>query len=165
MCFSQPAPQAPQIIYQGPSQSDLDRQAAALDTYRQQSAAQQKQFADALQAQIDQANKRAQEQSDQLAADRKAFESGIKTEAQKAQEVMASEKQKAQLDQAAAAAAAASENAALVQSSYGINTAQVTPTNALTTEPPKQKKRERESLKISPGSVGTTTGTGINIGV
>lgn len=165
MCFSQPAPKAPKIVYQGPKQSDLDAQAAALESYRQQAAAQQKQFADALQAQIDQANRQAEEQAAQLAAEREAFNSGIKTEAQAAQEAMAAETQKARLDMQAASAAAASENAAMVQSSYGVNTAQVTPTNPLTTEPPKPKKKEKESLKISAGSVGTTAGTGINIGV
>jgi hypothetical protein len=165
MCFSRALPQAPQIIYQRPSQADLDRQSASLETFRQQSAAQQKAFADSLQKQIDGANAEAKRQSDELAKQRASFDSGLKTEAEKAREAMAAESQKAQLDQAAAAAAAASENAAMVQSSYGVNTAQITPSNAQTTEPPQPKKKQRESLKIMPGSVSTTTGTGINIGV
>jgi hypothetical protein len=165
MCLSQPAPKAPTIVYQGPSQADIRRQAKALDTYRMQSAEQQKSFADALQKQIDTANAEAKRQADELAQQRAAFDSGVKTEAEKAKEALAAESQKAALDQAAAAAAAASENAAVVQSSYGVNTAQVTPANAQTTEPPQPKKKQKESLKIMPGSVSTTTGTGINIGV
>lgn len=166
MCFSQPAPKAPKIVYQGPKQSDLDAQAAALETYRQQSMAQQQQFATALQTQIDQANQRAQEMADQLAAEREAFQTGMQTEAQQAEQAMAAERQKAQLDMAASTAAAASENAALTQASYGVNTAQVTPTNPLTTEPPKPKKKEEKgTLKIGTAAVSTTAGTGVNIGI
>lgn len=133
MCFSQPAPRAPQIVYQGPSQADLDAQAAALETYRQQSTAQQQQFSAALQTQINEANQRAQEMADQLTA---------------------------------SAAAAASENAAIKQASYAVNTAQVTPTNAMTTEPPKPKKKEEKgTLRIGTAAVSTTPGTGLNIGV
>ena len=89
----------------------------------------------------------------------------MKTEAQKAADEMAVTKQKAQLDMAASNAAAASENAAVVQSSYGVNTAQVSPANAQVTEPAKPKKPEKESLKIAPGSVAATAGAGLNIGV
>lgn len=118
-----------------------------------------------LQSQIDNANRQTQELMDQIASDREAFNGGIQSEADQAAAAMAAERQKADLDMRANAAAASSENAALVQSAYGINRAQVSPTNALTTETPKPKKKEKESLKISAGSVGTTAGTGINIGV
>lgn len=118
-----------------------------------------------------------------LAQERAAFESGIKTESQKASDEMAASKQKlqldtlaansaaadiqkkAQLDMAASNAAAASENAAMVQNSYGVNTAQVTPANAQVTKPVVSKKPEKESLKIAAGSVATTAGSGLNIGV
>lgn len=131
----------------------------------QQSAQQQQTFASALQQQIESANRQAEQQSSMLAQERAAFESGIKTESQKASDEMAATKQKAQLDMAASNAAAASENAAMVQNSYGANTAEVTPANAQVTKPVVSKKPEKESLKIAAGSVAATAGSGLNIGV
>lgn len=163
MCFS--SPKAPIIQYVGPSQSDIDAQNQSLQMFMQQSAQQQQMFASTLQAQIDAANREAERQAASLAEQRASFDTGMKTEAQKASEEMLAAKQKAQLDMAAESAAAASQNAAQVQSSYGVNTAQITPVNAQVTEPIKPKKPERDSLKITPGSVETMSGTGINIGV
>jgi hypothetical protein len=163
MCFG--SPKAPQIIYSGPSSEDIAAQNASLQTFMEQSAQQQQTFASALQQQIDAANQQSQQYASTLAQERSALESGIKTEAQMAAEEMAATRQKAQLDMAASNAAAASENAAMVQSSYGINTAQATPANAQVTEPAKPKKPEKESLKIAPGSVAATAGAGLNIGV
>jgi septal ring factor EnvC (AmiA/AmiB activator) len=71
MCFARRA-SAPQIISQGPSQEDIDRQNQALQVYQQQIAAQQKAMADQLQQQIDRANAEAQRQREQLAADQAA---------------------------------------------------------------------------------------------
>ena len=52
MCFGS-QPQAPEIVYRGPSQAELDANNRSLETYRQQSMAQQQQFATQLQQQID----------------------------------------------------------------------------------------------------------------
>ena len=69
MCFfSSPSP--PQIVYQGPSQADIDANNAALEQYRQQSMAQQEQFSSALQKQIDEANAMAEKQRMQLEQER-----------------------------------------------------------------------------------------------
>jgi small-conductance mechanosensitive channel len=69
MCFFS-SPSAPQVVYQGPSQADIDANNAALDTYRQQSTAQQQQFSAALQKQIDDANAMAEKQRLQLEQER-----------------------------------------------------------------------------------------------
>jgi hypothetical protein len=69
MCFFS-SPSAPQVVYQGPSQADIDANNAALDAYRQQSTAQQQQFSAALQKQIDDANAMAEKQRLQLEQDR-----------------------------------------------------------------------------------------------
>lgn len=69
MCFFS-QPQAPQVVYQGPSQADIDANNAALETYRQQSTAQQQQFSAALQKQIDDANAMAEKQRLQLEQER-----------------------------------------------------------------------------------------------
>lgn len=159
------APKAPKKKISGPSSEDIAAQNASLQAFMQQSAQQQQTFASALQQQIDSANKQAEQQSSMLAQERAAFASGIKTEAQKASDEMTSTKQKAQLDMAASSAAAASENAAMVQNSYGVNTAEVTPANAQVTKPVAPKKPEKESLKIAAGSVAATAGSGLNIGV
>ena len=71
MCFGS-KPQAPQIVYQGPSQDDINRNATALETYRQQSATQQQLFATQLQQQIDRANADATEQRARLAREQEA---------------------------------------------------------------------------------------------
>jgi peptidoglycan hydrolase CwlO-like protein len=47
---------APTIIYQGPSQEEIDANNAQLETYRQQMSSQQDTFAKQLQEQIDAAN-------------------------------------------------------------------------------------------------------------
>jgi Leucine-rich repeat (LRR) protein len=48
---------APNIVYQGPSQADIDRNRASLDKYESDMAQQQAAFETQLQAQIDAANK------------------------------------------------------------------------------------------------------------
>ena len=56
MCFGS-APQAPQIIYQGPSQAEIDANESSLNAYRTQMTEQQGLFSTQLQDQIDAANK------------------------------------------------------------------------------------------------------------
>ena len=55
MCFG--SPQAPQIVYQGPSAEDIAAGQASLDQYKSQMAEQQNTFKAQLQQQIDAANK------------------------------------------------------------------------------------------------------------
>jgi hypothetical protein len=54
MCFAQP--QAPNIVYQGPSDAEIEANRASLDQYRSQMGQQQADFQKQLQAQIDAAN-------------------------------------------------------------------------------------------------------------
>jgi len=56
MCFGA-APQAPNIVYQGPSQEEIAANQASLDTYKNQMTQQQDLFSKQLQTQIDAANK------------------------------------------------------------------------------------------------------------
>jgi len=81
MCFGS-QPQAPQIVYQGPSQDDINRNAAALETYRAQSAQQQQQFAQQLQMQIDQANAQANDQRARLAQEQQMAASELAAQQQ-----------------------------------------------------------------------------------
>jgi len=55
MCLGQ-QPQAPEVVYTGPSQSDIDANAAALADYQTQIADQQANFQTQLQSQIDDAS-------------------------------------------------------------------------------------------------------------
>ena len=55
MCLGQ-QPQAPEVVYSGPSQADIDANAAALANYQTQIADQQANFQTQLQSQIDDAN-------------------------------------------------------------------------------------------------------------
>jgi len=68
MCFGG-SPQAPQIVYQGPSQADLDAGQASLDLYKQQMTDQQSTFKTQLQAQIDKANKDTTELQSKLSSE------------------------------------------------------------------------------------------------
>ena len=56
MCFGGSQPQAPNIVYQGPSEGDIERNRDALATYQGQMEKQQADFQSQLQMQIDQAN-------------------------------------------------------------------------------------------------------------
>ena len=58
--------QAPQIVYQGPSQADIDAQAASLNQYKTQMGQQQSMFQSQLQSQIDSANKESERLKTQL---------------------------------------------------------------------------------------------------
>mgnify|MGYP003132339306 CR=1 FL=1 len=71
------SPEAPDIIYQGPSEEDIEKNKAMLDTFEQKSLAQQEQFASALQVQIDQATTRAEETRRQIEAQRAASMANI----------------------------------------------------------------------------------------
>lgn len=62
----------PNIVYQGPSDADIARNDAQLETYRQQSLDQQRNFESQLQRQIDDANTRAEETRTQLEEQRAA---------------------------------------------------------------------------------------------
>jgi hypothetical protein len=87
MCFFS-QPQAPQIVYQGPSQADIDANNAALETYRQQSTAQQQQFSASLQKQIDEANAMAEKQRMQLEQERAQATAEMAAQQQAAYAVM-----------------------------------------------------------------------------
>ena len=54
MCFG--APKAPEIVYQGPSQEDIDANQAALDQFQADSEASNQAFMNQMQTQIDAAN-------------------------------------------------------------------------------------------------------------
>ena len=64
MCFGS---KAPNIVYQGPSQEDIDANQASLDLFQQQISDQQSQFQTQLQAQIDQANQDTADLQERLA--------------------------------------------------------------------------------------------------
>jgi outer membrane translocation and assembly module TamA len=67
MCFAQP--KAPQIIYQGPSEAEIEANRASLDQYRLQMGQQQADFQKQLQAQIDKANQDTENLQKQYEAD------------------------------------------------------------------------------------------------
>ncbi len=136
MCFGS-RPEPPQVVYQGPSKEDIARQEAAMESYRQQAAQQQKLLADQLQQQIDEANSRLVE-----------------------------EKMRLSDEQALAARSADQSNRELgsyaVQASRESPPAA---SAAKTTSAPKVKERPRTGLKIAPGATAASAGTGLNIGV
>ena len=65
MCFG--SPKQPNIVYQGPSQADIDASNAALDAFRTTTAANTKTFQDSINTQITAAQTSTQTLMDQLA--------------------------------------------------------------------------------------------------
>jgi len=164
MCFGS-KPQAPTIVYQGPSQGDVDANRAAVDSYRQQSLSQQQSFSQQLQKQIDDANAQANSQRKALEQGRADSESGLTSKKQEAEAQLLGQRQKAELDMAAQRAGANAEMTAQQQTAYGIATTAVTdPTTALTTTAAKPKEKTKGGLKITPGATAASAGAGLNIG-
>lgn len=142
MCFGS-APQAPEVRYVGPSQADIDANNAKLEKYRQDSLAQQQQFATALQQQIDQANASAAQKRKDL------------------EDQMGQKQREMDAQMAGASAAAAAQQ----QAAYAVTTTQTEPVAAQTTTTPKKKDKTKGTLKIAPGATAMSEGSGINIGV
>jgi hypothetical protein len=141
MCFGKP--QAPQIIYQGPSDADLARSQAALDTYKTQIADSQKIFKDGLQTQNDKANKETGDLKNKYAADTAAAIAAAEKKGTGAQAA-------ALLNQAGYAASATQTEA---------------PAAAQTTAAVIKKDKPKNKLRITPSSTPASAGTGLNIGV
>jgi|TARA_Y100000033_G_scaffold31835_1_gene30449 uncharacterized protein YPO0396 len=73
MCFGAPsAPKAPEIVYQGPSQEDIDANNQALEDFRAESEASNQAFMNNMQVQIDKANAEMQEMQDKFEAEQSA---------------------------------------------------------------------------------------------
>ena len=71
MCFGG-SPQAPNIVYQGPSEDDIAANKAQLDAFEAASLRQQEDFASALQVQIDEANTKAEQTRQRIEDERAA---------------------------------------------------------------------------------------------
>ena len=71
MCFFG-SPEAPDIVYQGPSEEDIAANKAQLEAFQTASLKQQSDFASALQVQIDEANRKADETRDRIETERAA---------------------------------------------------------------------------------------------
>ena len=71
MCFFD-SPKAPDIVYQGPSEEDIAANKAQLEAFQTASLQQQHQFASALQVQIDEANRKAEETRQRIESERAA---------------------------------------------------------------------------------------------
>lgn len=151
MCLGT-APQAPQIVYQGPSDADIKSNQRALEQYQTQMQAQQTQFQQSLQAQIDQANKESAD-----------LEARYSTELASLQGGYGAEQDKLKAEQAAEASAAGAMNA---NSAYAVTAAQSTPPEtAQTTAAIKKKEKPKNNLRISTAALPSSGGTGLNIGV
>ena len=71
MCFFD-SPKAPDIVYQGPSEEDIAANKAQLEAFQTASLNQQNDFANALQVQIDEATRKADETRQRIESERAA---------------------------------------------------------------------------------------------
>ena len=70
MCFG--APKAPEIVYKGPSQEDIDANNQALEDFKTQTAESNQAFMDNMQVQIDKANKEMEQLQSKFEAEQSA---------------------------------------------------------------------------------------------
>ena len=70
MCFG--APKAPEIVYKGPSQEDIDANNAALEKFRADSEASNQAFMTQMQTQIDKANQEMEQLQQKFEAEQTA---------------------------------------------------------------------------------------------
>ena len=70
MCFG--APKAPEIVYQGPSQEDIDANNQALEDFKTSTAESNQAFMDNMQVQIDKANKEMEQLQQKFEAEQTA---------------------------------------------------------------------------------------------
>ena len=155
MCFGGSQPQAPSIVYQGPSEADIAANQASLDQYRTQALAQQDAFSQQLQQQIDAANTETESLKAQYSTELSRIE-------QQEQDRIAGAQGQAAADVAAAGAAGAAQQVG----AYAVTTTQSEPIDgAQTTAAKLKKEKPKGSLKISTAALPSASGTGLNIGV
>lgn len=70
MCFG--SPKAPEIVYQGPSQEDIDANNQALEDFKTSTAESNQAFMDNMQVQIDKANKEMEQLQQKFEAEQSA---------------------------------------------------------------------------------------------
>ena len=154
MCLGTPAPRAPEVRYQGPSEADIRRNQQQLDAYQQQMAAQQQQFQSALQSQIDRANSQYADLESQYAS-----ELGAATKKGADALAQASAEGSAALSAAGAQGLVDAANAA----APGAN--QSDPVETQETKAITDKKKPKKSLRIGMNNMAAALGAGLNIGV
>jgi len=177
MCFGNNQPQQPQIVYQGPSQGDLDANAKALDDYAATMAASQAQFQTDLQAQIDEANAATAALEKTFAndlADAQADAAGVVSgaTAQADATVAGANTAAASAVDGATGQAAADVSGATASAQQQAATAvtvtsqQTDPELPQTTKSSKEKKKDpKKTLKINTGGAQAQAGAGVNLGI
>lgn len=109
-----------------------------------------------------------QRQNDQLqlymqqsSTQQQQFAQSLQQQIDQANATAAEQRQRLEQERAASVA----DMAAQQQASYAVTTVESESMGAQTTAAVQEKRKPRGSLKITPGSVETTAGTGLNIGV
>jgi len=147
-------PQAPQVVYRGPSDDDIRRNQASLDTFSQQMQTQQDTFAASLQQQIDDADK-------QFATLQSQFDADVAAATTAADDASAAATAQGQSDLAAAAAQGLVDQANIT--APGAN--QSNPADQEQVQAIQPKKKPKKGLKLQSNSVAASAGTGLNFGV
>lgn len=154
MCFGG-QPQAPKIVYQGPSDAEISANRAALDQYQLQMQTQQEQFQSQLQAQIDAANKETEDLKAKYAAELDQANAAATAAVDSAQSTAAG-----QIGAATAAGMMQQVGA------YSVGATESEPLeNQKTTAAVRKKEKPKNTLKITQSGLAATAGTGLNIGV
>tara|TARA_R110000751_G_scaffold222666_1_gene324933 strand:+ start:305 stop:799 length:495 start_codon:yes stop_codon:yes gene_type:complete len=164
MCLGS-SPSAPQVVYQGPSDSDIKRSEDSLNQYRTQMGQQQQQFQSQLQSQISSAN----QETAALQAQYDKDYAGMNDANAAANAKTAAGYDAANANTAAGYATDSSSAAALAAAEMASYTTSATqtevPEGAQTTAASTAKKKPKKNLKISTAGTANQAGSGLNIGV
>ena len=151
MCIGQQQqPQAPQIIYRGPSEEDLQRDKEALDKFTSDLTAQNDAFQADFQDQLDEGN-------EALAALTEKFNDN-------AASLTAAGEKDAKAAQAQGGAMVSAANATQ-NAAYTVETATETLDDSQTTEEIQKKEKKKPNLTISTAGTSSEKGAGVNLGI
>jgi hypothetical protein len=112
-------------------------------------------------ADIEAQSQRLQQYTQQSAQQQQQFADSLRQQIEQTNTQAKDQRSQLERDRTAAAA----DMAAQQQAAYSVTTAEADPVLAQTTQERAPKKKPESSLKISAGSVATTAGSGLNIGV
>ena len=177
MCVGNNQPAPPQIIYQGPSQEDIDRNAESLQKFSDDIDEQNRIFNEGIQKQIDDANaatlaleeKYADDLGDaQTDADASVDAANTAAEAtvSGAEDDATATTNKANTDAAAQTSAAAGAANAQQVGALTVTTQETEAELPQTTTSNKKKVKDpKKTLKINTGGAQASAGAGVNLGI
>ena len=166
MCLGQPQPQEPKVVYQGPSESQIAQQKAAMDSWTDSIRASNATFQANLQSQIDANNAAFKDLTNDY--NKLVAQAGTSADQAVANANAAAGEQVAGARGAASGVTAGAASDAVAQQigALTVTTSETPPEMAQTTESAaKVKKNKKKDLKINTAGIKSAAGSGVNLGI